>query len=1189
MNERSLFLEALEKEDAAQRSAFLDGACAGDEGLRQRVEALLKSHFEAGNFLDKLAPERLAEEWANQPIAVETQSPTLADAHADDGLDFLSPAEKPGLLGRLGHYEVSEVIGRGGMGVVLKAFDQTLQRVVAIKVLAAPLATSATARRRFVREAQAAAAVRNEHVIDIHAVEEAGERPYLVMEYVSGVSLQQRLDRAGPLEVKEILRIGIQTAAGLAAAHAQGLVHRDIKPANILLENGVERVKLTDFGLARAVDDASLTQSGVIAGTPQYMAPEQARGEVVDHRADLFSLGSVLYALCTGRAPFWAIGTMAVLKRVCEDMPRPIPEINPEVPDWLAALIARLHAKDPADRPQSAAEVTELLSAHLASLQQNAAVRIRPGPRSPGRRGRGWRVAAAALVLLLGSLTLTEATGVTRVAATVLRILTPDGTLAVEVEDANVKVTIEGDGGLVITGAGPQEVRLRPGSYRLRATKDGKPIQNEVVTISRGDKQVVRVSLEGAGLARSAFPFKPPPPGPLDRLDPAKIPAWERFPWQPKELVAVLGEHRGRHWGPITCVTFSPDGKRAASCGHDRPVFVWDADTLHLRAVLMGHTQGNWCVAFSPDGRRLLSAGEDQTVRLWDVDTGQELRRFEGHAGTVWSVAYGRDGRHALSGEADRIVRLWDVETGKEVRRFEGHSAAACSVGFTPDGLHALSGSSDRTMRLWELKTGKEVRKFEGHADNFRIVTCLPDGRRALSCSHDKTLRLWDLDSGQEVRCYEGHTDAVFGVAISPDGRRALSCGPDRTIRLWDVETGQELRQMPCRSTVSSVAFSPDGRRALSGSDSGNLRLWDLKRGVEHDPFVRIATRRGRECVSRVVFSPDGRRLLTCTGEEIARLWDVAGGKELRRFRMPPDIWDVAFSSDGRRVFASGASGVGIWAAETGAEVRHIQPPSGTWGMVLSGDDRWLVTAGTDGRVHMWDVASGRELQAFTGHERGVVLGVAVSPGRRRLLSGGDDNTVRLWDLDSGAQLQRVEGPAPVWSVAFSPSGRQAASSDDQGFVRHREFPWFYCHRQQLHAGARSGDWRPGRRRRQGRQRPGGRHLQRRQHGLRCQFSDRHEQHDHAQRSEGRQGGRRRQRRPGHRRRRLPSARRQCVLRRLHAGARHQEQGLHPQRRHLRRFHHLSVRRRLLRRAPRGMQGPFGSAGRSRGTTISGR
>ena len=213
-------------------------------------------------------------------------------------LEFLTPSSRADSLGRLGHYEILEVVGSGGMGIVLKAFDEQLHRIVAIKAMTATLAASATGRQRFVREAQAAAAVNHDNVVDIYAVEETGPVPYLVMEYVAGISLEDKLEQQGPLELKEILRIGLQTADGLAAAHRQGLVHRDVKPANILLENGVGRVKITDFGLARAVDDVSVTQTGVIAGTPAYMSPEQARGEAVDHRSDLFSLGSVLYALC---------------------------------------------------------------------------------------------------------------------------------------------------------------------------------------------------------------------------------------------------------------------------------------------------------------------------------------------------------------------------------------------------------------------------------------------------------------------------------------------------------------------------------------------------------------------------------------------------------------------------------------------------------------------------------------------------------------------------------------------------------------------------------------------------------------------------------------------------------------------------------------------------------------------------
>jgi hypothetical protein len=299
---------------------------------------------------------------------------------ADLPLNFLSPTDKPGQLGRLERYEVLEEIGRGGMGVVLKAFDPSLHRVVAIKVLAPQLATSGVARKRFLREAKAAAAVTHDHIVTIHAVDEANGLPYLVMHFIAGQSLQQRIDKEGPLELAEVLRIGMQTASGLAAAHGQGIVHRDIKPANILLEDGVQRVKITDFGLARAMDDASLTQSGFVAGSPLYMAPEQARGEALDHRADLFSLGSVLYTLCTGRPPFRAANTLAVLRRVSEDSPRPIRETNPEIPDWLVAVVEKLMAKEPADRYQSAGEVVEVLGKHLAQLQHAAWV---PPPAPP--------------------------------------------------------------------------------------------------------------------------------------------------------------------------------------------------------------------------------------------------------------------------------------------------------------------------------------------------------------------------------------------------------------------------------------------------------------------------------------------------------------------------------------------------------------------------------------------------------------------------------------------------------------------------------------------------------------------------------------------------------------------------------------------------------------------------------------
>ena len=396
----------------AELARLLDGD-SGDAATHleacPRCRARLEQLAAGGATWDAVAagfrrPEQASPALAAAIASLKSAGGDEESASPDLPPGFFAPPHHAGHLGRLDGYEIVEEVGRGEMGIVFKAIDERLQRVVALKVMSPRLAGHVNSRHRFIREGRAAAAVCHEHVVTLHAVAD-GPLPYFVMQYVGGQSLQQRLDKSGPLKLPEILRIGMQTADGLAAAHAQGLVHRDIKPANILLENGVERVKLTDFGLARAVDDASLTRSGVIAGTPLFMAPEQARGEPVDHRADLFSLGCVLYTLAAGRPPFRAGSTLAVLKRICEDEPRPIRELNPDMPDWLAGIIAKLLAKDPADRFASARELSELLAGCLAHVQRPGSVplpaavnppplpisKAEPAPPlSPEARRRSW-------------------------------------------------------------------------------------------------------------------------------------------------------------------------------------------------------------------------------------------------------------------------------------------------------------------------------------------------------------------------------------------------------------------------------------------------------------------------------------------------------------------------------------------------------------------------------------------------------------------------------------------------------------------------------------------------------------------------------------------------------------------------------------------------------------------------------
>lgn len=332
-----------------------------------------------------------------------------ADGESEDFVvstaSFLEATEYPESLGRFARYEVMEVLGRGGMGIVMRGYDTSLNRHSAVKVLAPELASSAAARKRFSREAKSAAAVVHPHVVPIQTVDEHNGIPYLVMPVIEGKNVDDRVRDSGHLEVIEAVRIAAQVAAGLAAAHEQGLVHRDIKPANILLENGVERVQITDFGLARAIDDASMTRSGVITGTPQYMSPEQAHGDTIDRRSDLFSLGSLIYFMLTGRSPFRAETTMGVLNRIGNDEPRSVRSINADVPEWLEQIVMKLLEKQPSDRFQSASEVGELLDRWLAHLQQPA---LNPPPQplstqfhSGKLKSLKWLIAAAATVCLI--------------------------------------------------------------------------------------------------------------------------------------------------------------------------------------------------------------------------------------------------------------------------------------------------------------------------------------------------------------------------------------------------------------------------------------------------------------------------------------------------------------------------------------------------------------------------------------------------------------------------------------------------------------------------------------------------------------------------------------------------------------------------------------------------------------------
>ena len=834
-NVESIFEQAVEFESVERRRKFLDDACGTDQILRARVEALLRANDDAGSFLQK-PPEGLMATIATGDF--DTADKGLADV----SLEFLKPSEKVGCLGTIGQYEVVEVIGRGGMGIVLRAYDTKLNRVVAIKVMAPELAANPMGVKRFLREARAAAAISHEHVVTIHAIEEEHSPPFIVMEFIDGKSLQEKVDAQGALELKEILRISMQIARGLAAAHEQGLVHRDIKPANILLENGVERVKLTDFGLARATDDVSVTQTGQIAGTPQYMSPEQAEGGQLDARSDLFSLGSVLYTMCTGRPPFRADTAVAMLRRVTDDDPRPIRQVNAEIPEWLDAITSKLLEKDPDHRFQSASEVSHLLSQHLAHLQDPAAT---PLPTLPidqtNVRKHPWKEWASTTAWCLTFLVLFAA------ARMIWKYQPDQGSVMVDSvdEDASLifnrirrettdgskrNVTIRPSESVSHRGSG--RVILRSGRYSisLGADKDKYTVSQSFFTIDRGGEITVKV-----------------------RRRVANHPAMR------------LERRLQGHLSTVTSVDISPDGRYALtargwprSARNDNGVLrLWDFRTAREIRKFNGVVRP-YSARFSPDGTKIIVGGKTPDVFVFDVESGRKVAEFSGlKSGHHVALALTPDGRHALIGESVGSVHIGDLDTGEIIHTLEQPDDKVMSLDVSPDGTYAVATSGDEVY-VWNLVTRNFQGRFRKHEGLVYSVAFSHDGTKVVSAGQDKTVRVWDVKSRKELQVFRGHSDAVLCAKLTPGDGFVVSAGHDCTIRHWNVASGKqvlETKATGCKS-IWSIAISPDGKHVLA---SGGQKSESDRSRVKHfDPQIWRVHRSVAQSISVFGSAEDG-------------------------------------------------------------------------------------------------------------------------------------------------------------------------------------------------------------------------------------------------------------------------------------------------------------------------------------------
>jgi hypothetical protein len=757
--------DLLAESDPSARCEAMTGHVGECPSCQARMEALATGGdvrlSQCCRGADKLDPPTGSAFWKALDGAEDALTVTLDSNDTDEKpkppeeikLDFLRPAETPGRLGRLGHFEIVRVIGRGGMGVVLHAFDADLQRDVAVKLLDPQLAGNETARARFCREARAAAAVTHENIVAVHQVDEddASGLPYLVMQLVSGESLETRLSR-GRLTVAEAVRIGSQAAAGLAAAHASGLIHRDIKPGNILLEAGTDKARLTDFGLARAAEDMKLTRTGFVAGTPLYMAPEQARGDEVDHRADLFALGSVLYESLAGKPPFGGKTPLQVLRRIADDRHEPLYRVNPEVPDWFADLIDRLLTKDAGKRIQSAAEVSAVLAEHLPCVENaEAAGECGPPECAPAKVmskivRRRVRSRTAVAMILGGSVAAGFAIG-----GVGGWFLGPKPEKIVEKEKL-----VSGFAGAVagvgaVRDPGPEPHFHLPGStggiLAVAAGEDGSRV------LTGSEDGVVRV--------------------------------WDTA--QEKVLINLTG-----HVGPVWAVDFTADGKAAVSAGDDSRVYLWDFDTkTHVKTF--AHAGSVRAAAVYAPKNLLVTGDRTGMVQLWDlIKDGAPVQLS--NSSSVNAVTFTPDGLGLAAAGTNGKITLWDVaarDQDKGRLPLDGHTGPVYGLTFSSDGKWLASGGWDRHVIVWEAKNGLRVKDID-FKDAVTSVAFTPCCRYLAVGGMDGTLAVYDLagkdsDPPKMVASYARHRGAVTALKFSGDGGILIAAGRDGQVYGWKM------------------------------------------------------------------------------------------------------------------------------------------------------------------------------------------------------------------------------------------------------------------------------------------------------------------------------------------------------------------------------------------------------------------
>ena len=942
-----------------ERGAFLKETCNGDVALLGEVEALLKRETQAGSFME---------------------SPAIASL----------PRYEPPT--HISHYRIEKRIGSGGMGEVFKAHDETLRRVVALKMLPAEFTSDGERVRRFEQEAFAASRLNHPNIITIFEITHAGDAHVIVEEIVEGRTLRDLLrdpdsGKLQRLELERALDIAIQIARALKAAHTAWIIHRDIKPENVMVrDDGL--VKVLDFGIAKLGDERasfvssrgdltsaafqshepSLTVPGAIMGTASYMSPEQARGEPLDGRTDVFSLGLLLYEMVTGVQLFAAATRIVVLERLKQTEQLVGPGIkSANIPKELQRILRRALHSDRDERYASAGEFLDDLIEFKRRLERKTTRRM---------------VGLSALALVL-ALAIAGVAAFLSVQETWVETIFRDGHKA-----AVRRAVFSPDGKLLVS-----------------VSED-----HQVIVWDFARRMPVRTIDEHNGVVNTVA-FSPDGKWFITGDEQQTVILWDAN--QLEQHTAWRDER-----GPIRAASFSPDGQ----------VLVYAAGPVAIVRETRTWKKLHELPCILPYGDFLFpEAGlvKDNHGRSWNLYTGESVTGIEEDWAGNWA-ALSPDRKQLASVDSRGHVRLVDLASRKVIKNQRGHHDHGRAVAYSPDGKLFATGA-ERVV-LWDSASMTRVVPLEYESVVWSVAFS-PDGRWLVSTHGDGSILVWDVANRELAANLRQHSGGVRGLALSPDGTKLATASEDHSVILWDSSSGRKEAVLNQHETrVGAVAFSPDGRWIVSADQSAILVRYDLGRA---EPRLLIVP--PKELTSYcVVVSPDGRYVATTS-----RIYNAETGEEVAPFGQN-QVYSAVFTADGRLLIGvtDQAEVVMLETASWRVVGRQKWSDTPIVSLSISPDGNHLVTGDDGGKVRLGTVNPFQQL-AVVGEHSARIKAVAFSPNGKHVASAGDDKMVALWDVNRRKLLATIgTHTSPIYTLAFSPDGRRLMTGEHDRSVR---------------------------------------------------------------------------------------------------------------------------------------------------------